>query len=173
MAGQSTDLEKVALALKTEQDGNGFYTQAKKQVSHKLARAAFELLAKEELRHVALIRALGDTLEGGGGIVEPNSPSRKSLEANLKTIYGEATEEGTGELDAGEAYERAMELERKISALYFEYSNDCDSDEAKRLFDALYREEQDHLSLIEDMHGYLTKPDQWFIDRDGVMLDGG
>ena len=98
----------------------------------------------------------------------------KDLQANVKTIYGEATEEsGEGDLDPAEAYGKAIELEKKISSLYYSYIEECESDEAKRLFDVLYREEQDHLTLLEDMLGYLTKPDQWFIDRDMVMLDGG
>ncbi len=70
MAGQSTDLEKVALALKTEQDGNGFYTQAKKQVSHKLARAAFEQQCRRaELAdpEIARGRPQDDLRDGDGG----------------------------------------------------------------------------------------------------------
>ena len=174
MTGQATDQEKVALALKTEQDGNTFYTQAVKRVSHKLARAAFELLAKEELRHVALIRALGKRLEGEGGTIAPNSPDKKALVNEIKTIYGAASAtKAEGDLDPGEAYAQSIELEEKISALYFDYKETAESDDAKHLFAALYREEQDHLTLLQDMHAYLTNPDDWFIDRDGIMLDGG
>ena len=170
-----TDKERVELALTTERDGNGFYEQASKRMKHKLARAAFEMLAKEELRHVALIEGLGQRLDGEGGPLDPDSPTLKDLQANVQTIYGAATEEGGGEgdLDPAEAYRKAIELEEKISSLYYGYIEECDSDEAKRLFDVLYREERDHLTLLEDMLGYLTKPDQWFIDRDMVMLDGG
>ncbi len=174
MPDHTTDRDRVLFALKTEKDGSGFYDMARGRTSHKLARAAFELLAKEELRHVGLIEALGKRIDGEGDPTDADSPTRANLESSLKTIYEGATDDaGAGDLDPAEAYEKAIELEKKISALYYGYARECESDEAKRLFDALYREEQDHLSLLEDMFAYLTKPDQWFVDRDGIMLDGG
>jgi rubrerythrin len=174
MENQANDREKVAFALKTEGDGNDFYRDATKRTNHKLARAAFEMLAKEELRHVALIEALGKRLEGVGGLIEPDSPSLTSLGFSIKSVYQNAIDKGgEGDLDPAEAYKKAIELEERISALYFGYAKDCESDEAKHLFGVLYREEQDHLSLLQDMLGYLTNPDEWFIDQDGTMLDGG
>ena len=174
MTDGATDRDRVLFALKTEKDGSGFYDMAKERTSHKLARAAFELLAKEELRHVDLIEALAKRIDGEGDSIDPDSPTRANLESSLKTIYGSAADDtSAGDLDPADAYEKAIELEKRISALYYGYARECESDEAKRLFDALYREEQDHLSLLEDMFAYLTKPDQWFVDRDGIMLDGG
>ncbi len=168
-----TDRKRVELALKTEKDGNGFYEHAARHTNHKLARAAFEMLAKEELRHVQLIESLGQALESGSEI-EVNSPDLDTLEKNIETIYGAATAEPVaGEMEPAEAYAKAVELEERISSLYFEYAKECDSDAARHLFNVLYLEEQDHLSLIEDMLGYLTDPSQWFVDRDMVMLDGG
>ena len=174
MPDQATDRERVEFALKTERDGNSFYEEAAGRTSHKLARAAFVMLAKEEVRHVALIEALGRQLEGEGGPIDPESPTIKNLQFSIKTIYEGAIDEGQkGELDPADAYRQAIELEQRISALYHRYGGESESDVAKRLFKALYREEQDHLTLLEDMLAYLTKPDDWFIDRDMVMLDGG
>jgi len=174
MAPKMTDRERVDLALKTENDGSAFYRQATGRVSHKLARAAFEILAKEEMRHVALIEALSTRLTGKGEPVAVESPTKSVLAKGIKTIYESAMEEkGGADLGAAEAYKKAIELEKRISALYFEYGRESESDEARRLFNVLYREEQDHLTLLEDMLNYLTKPDQWFIDKDYVLLDGG
>jgi rubrerythrin len=175
MPEHMSDMEKVELALKTEQDGHMFYQTASKKTSHKLARAAFELLGKEELRHVALIEGLGKQL-GGEGELPPDleEVTRSALESDLKTIYGSAHQEQIEEeMDPATAYEKAIELEKRITGLYAQYAGDCDDEGAKRLFAVLHKEEEHHLSLLEDMHAYLTKPDQWFIDRDGIMLDGG
>jgi rubrerythrin len=174
MPDQATDRERVEFALKTESDGNSFYEQAAARTSHKLARAAFEILAKEEVRHVGLIEALGKQLDGEGGPIEPDSPTLKNLQFSIKTIYeGAIDEEREGDVEPADAYRQAIELEKRISALYYRYAEESESDASKRLFDVLYREEQDHLTLLEDMLAYLTKPDDWFIDRDMVMLDGG
>ena len=174
MPEHNTDRERVEFALVTEQDGHEFYQMAAKRTSHKLARAAFSLLSKEELRHVALIEGLGHQLGGEGEAPTIEMVDRKALESGLKSIYESAHEEAIEEeMDPAEAYERAIELEKKITGLYSEYSKSCEDEGAKRLFAVLHKEEEHHLSLLEDMHSYLTKPEDWFIDRDGIMLDGG
>jgi rubrerythrin len=174
MPDLASDRERVDFALTTEKDGHEFYQQAAKKTAHKLARAAFELLGKEELRHVALIEGLGHQLSGEGEPPTLETVDRKALESGLKTIYETAHEEPIeDEMDPATAYAKAIELEKRITTLYAEYARTCDDDGAKRLFAVLHKEEEHHLSLLEDMHAYLTKPEDWFIDRDGIMLDGG
>lgn len=174
MPEHNTDRERVEFALKTEQDGHRFYQSASKRMAHKLAKAAFELLGKEELRHVALIEGLGEQLGGEGEAPTIEMVTRKTLESDLKTIY-ESAKEGSieDEMDPATAYEKAIELEKQTTSLYAGYARECDDDGAKRLFGVLLKEEEHHLSLLEDMHAYLTKPEEWFIDRDGIILDGG
>ena len=174
MPEHKTDRERVEFALKTEQDGHEFYQMAAKKLAHKLARAAFELLGKEELRHVALIEGLGQQLGGEGEAPTIETITRKTLESGLKSIYESAQVESVpDEMDPAVAYEKAIELEKEITGLYAQYAKECDDDGAKRLFTVLLQEEEHHLNLLEDMHSYLTKPEEWFISRDGIMLDGG
>ena len=174
MPEHKTDRERIEFALKTAHDGHEFYQMASKKLAHKLAKAAFELLGKEELRHVELIEGLGKQV---GGEDEPptlETVSRKTLESGLKTIY-ESAQVGSveDEMDPSAAYVKAIELEKQTTSLYAGYAKECDDDGAKRLFGVLLKEEEHHLSLLEDMHTYLTKPEEWFIDRDGISLDGG
>jgi len=170
----ASDMERVEFALKTEHDGHDFYQMAAKKTSHKLARAAFKLLGKEELRHAALIEGLGKQLGGEGDAVETKEVTLQALATDLKTIYGSASEETIeGEMDPAEAYEKAIALEHRITDTYAAYAKECEDESARRLFAVLHKEEEHHLSLLEDMHAYLTKPEEWFIDRDGIMLDGG
>ena len=174
MPEHSTDRERVEFALKTEQDGHEFYHMTSKRMTHKLAKAAFKLLGEEELRHVALIEGLGQQLGGEGEAPTIETITRKDLESGLKSIYENAQEDSVeDEMDPATAYERAIELEKQTTGLYAEYAKECDNDGAKRLFTVLLREEEHHLNLLKDMHAYLTKPDEWFIDRDGILLDGG
>ena len=169
-----TDRERIDFALRTESDGHAFYKVAAKKTAHKLARAAFELLGKEELRHVALIEALDKRLAGEGDAPDVELVDRGNLESGLKSIYESASEETIeDEMDPAEAYATAIELEKRITSLYAQYANEAEDDAAKRLFAVLEKEEELHLSLLEDMLAYLTKPEEWFIDRDGIMLDGG
>ncbi|MBN2565879.1 MAG: ferritin family protein [Candidatus Eisenbacteria bacterium] len=174
MQRPTTDRERVDFALRTERDGHEFYQMAAKKTAHKLAKAAFELLSREELRHVALIEALDKGLAGKDKSPEAEEVTLKSLESSLKSIYGSASEEtGDVKFEAADAYQKAIELEKRITSLYTDYMMESDDEGARRLFAVLQKEEQHHLSLLQDMHSYLTKPGEWFVDRDGVMLDGG
>ncbi len=174
MPEHNTDRERVEFALKTEQDGHEFYQMTSKRMTHKLARAAFVLLGKEELRHVELIEGLRKQMGGEGEAPTIETITRKALELGLKSIYESAQEDPVkDEMDPAMAYEKAIELEKQTTSLYAEYAKECDDDGAKRLFTVLLQEEEHHLNLLEDMHAYLTKPDEWFIDRDGILLDGG
>ena len=174
MPEHSTDRERVEFALKTEQDGHEFYQAAAKKLAHKLAKAAFELLSKEELRHVALIEGLGQQLGGEGEAPTIETITLKTLESGLKSIYESAQEESVEDgMDPAIAYEKAIELEKQITGLYADYARECEDEGAKRLFTVLLQEEEHHLNLLVDVHAYLTKPYEWFIDRDGIMLDGG
>jgi rubrerythrin len=174
MEKPTNDRERVDFALRTEKDGHQFYQMAAKKTAHKLARAAFELLGREELRHVALIEALDKELSGVGEAPDAREVDLKTLTSNLKSIYkSEGEETGEVKFDAVEAYQKAIELEKRITALYTDYLKESDDEGARRLFAVLQREEQHHLSLLQNMHAYLTKPGEWFIDQDGVMLDGG
>ena len=174
MPEHKTDRERVEFALKTEQDGHEFYQMACMKVANKLAKAAFRLLGKEELRHAELIEGLGKQLGGEGEAPTIEMVTRNALESGLKTIYDSAQEGPVeDEMDSVAAYEKAIELEKEITGLYAQYAKECDDDGAKRLFAVLLREEEHHLNLLEDMHSYLTKPEEWFINRDGIMLDGG
>jgi rubrerythrin len=174
MPEQATDREKVDFALRTEKDGIKFYDEAKERTDHKLARAAFTVLSEQERRHVGLIEALSRELSGGGKPVGAGSPTLGTLQRSLRTIYeGAMSEGGKKDMQPADAYGRAIELEKRVSSLYFRYGREAESKEAKRLFSVLYREEQDHLTLLEDMLAYLTDPGRWFIDRDWVLLDGG
>ena len=174
MPEHNTDRERIEFALKTEQDGHEFYQMASKKLAHKLAKAAFVLLGKEELRHVELIEGLGKQLGGEGEPPTLATVTRKTLESGLKTIYESAQVDSVeDEMDPSAAYEKAIKLEKQTTGLYAGYAQECEDDGAKRLFGVLLKEEEHHLGLLEDMHAYLTNPEQWFIDRDGIMLDGG
>jgi len=132
MPEHNTDMEKVKFALKTEQDGHEFYQLTCMKMSNKLAKAAFRLLGKEELRHAALIEGLSKQLGGEGEAPTVEMVTRNALESGLKSIYESAKEEAIeGEMDSVEAYEKAIELEKKITGLYAQYSRDCDEDAVK------------------------------------------
>jgi rubrerythrin len=170
----ASDTERIEYALKNEHDGHTFYQQAAKKASQKLARAAFDLLSREELKHIDLIEGLGRQLGGEGADVEAEELTLKALEKDLVTIYKEASEDPIEDtMDPAAAYEKAIGLEKDVTGTYAAFSRECEDEGARRLFAVLQKEEEHHLSLLEDMHAYLTKPEEWFIDRDGIMLDGG
>ncbi len=173
MAEMRTDKDRVAHALQTERDGNDFYVRASTHAAHKLTRAAFTMLAKEENRHIDTIESLATFLDGGDVTPEIDaSPSLASLEKAIHTIYSTASAGSLdGDMDPAEAYATAIDLEKRATALYKQCALECSTAEGRHLFDVLSREETDHLKLLEDMQGYLTDPERWFVDRKMILRE--
>ncbi len=168
-----TDRDRVAHALQTERDGNDFYDRVSAHAAHKLTRAAFVMLSKEESRHIDTIESLAKFLDGDADAPEiDSSPTLESLEKTIHTIYSIASAEDLdGDMDPAEAYTTAIDLEERSTALYKQCALECDTAEGRHLFDVLSREELDHLKLLEDMQGYLTDPEQWFVDRKMILRE--
>ncbi len=174
MLEPTSDRGRVEYALQTERDGISFYEHASRHIAHKLARAAFVMLAREEERHVDTIKSLARFLDGEGEPADFDAADPGSLKKTIHTIYSATSADDLdGDMDAAEAYAKAIEIETRVIDLYGQCAKECETAEARHLFDVLYREEADHLKLLEDMRGYLIDPEQWFVDRKMILREDG
>lgn len=174
MPEPTSDRGRVEYALQTERDGINFYEHASRHIAHKLARAAFTMLAREEERHVDTIKSLARFLDGKGEPIDLDPTDPGSLNKTIHTIYSAASAEDLDDsMNAAEAYAEAIEIETRVIDFYGQCAKECDTDEARHLFDVLRREEAEHLKLLEDMQGYLINPEQWFVDRKMILREDG
>jgi len=154
-------VDALKLAIERERGANKFYRQAANMTEDPNGKRTFKWLAKEELRHLAKLRQqLRSVLE-----------NNRWLEWRRATAPIERTEfpppsEAIGRVKVGaaerDALRQAIESEREAVAFYREAENSTPDLHGKTMFRALAREEEGHLSLLEQELEWITKSRKYF-----------
>jgi len=166
MAGHTSGVDEVfEMALRYEDEGRTILLNAKEAVENPLAKATFDFLANEELKHIDAIKRFAETLSGSGEF-DPNNLtaiSGEDAKRRVKHIFERfrtAFESvGAGDQPRLETYRVAMDMERHGHDFYSRAARQSDDAKTKRLFEFLAEEEIRHFELIQDTHDYLLQPD--------------
>ena len=161
------------IAVKTEDDGYRLYTQALERSTHPLGREILAFLAKEELKHAAIIRQMTAKLAGGGRY------ERSDITSDAKsgeTIFSSALKDPQAHIQGAEGdietLRTAVQFETYGIAFFAKAAQNASNPEEKKFFEAMSREERAHRQLLESGIEYLENPEAWF-DRDAhIHLDG-
>lgn len=152
----------LEMALQNEVQGHKILNDARDACDDRLAKATFDFLAKEELKHVQIIKQYAET-----GMANPPSSSavvtRQQMAQGIKGIFeqfGWQYEQVAGQDDArAEAYRTAMEMERHGHHFYAQAAEKATDEEAKKFYQFLAAEEVRHFEIIQESHDFLTQPD--------------
>ena len=154
-------VDALKMAIERERGANRFYRQAADMIEDPDGKRMFKWLAKEELRHLAKLRQqLKSVLD-----------NKKWLEWKRATSPIERTEfpapsevTGTVKIGAGErdALRQAIEAEKEAIAFYNQAEESTPDPHGKAMFKALAREEEGHLSLLEEELEWITKSRKYF-----------
>jgi rubrerythrin len=168
-------LKALEIAMKREEEAKKFYVDASEHVSSAFAHDMFTTFAKEEEKHLTIVRMVYNKLEDErvwpklvtsiGDAVHIKSVSPKDLEElnkNKKDI-----EVSLGILKIGIARE-----EQSIK-FYHELAEKASDPFETRFFIALEHEERGHYLSLWDYREYLMDPAGWFGMKEGFRLDGG
>ncbi len=154
----------VAKAIETEELGNRFYAEQAAASTNPLAKTLLEELAADEARHAEWFREVMARIETGDGPFDyPDAPERE-LEERMKAVFtGMATALASETSNKQEdVLKMAMALEKESFGVYDGLFKKASSDEERRFFDRLRREEYSHLTALENVLTYLTKTGMWF-----------
>ena len=159
--------EKVLqAALDFEEKGRNFYRKTAEQSNHPLSRTLFAALADDEVRHAERIREIHAAESGPGTWPDPAGGRAEKLEDAIRGFFANHRRELTPETDNVAGYEFAMRMERTGIELYSQFAREADGEGERRFFEALLREEQDHLEALQNVHAYLTQPGDWEQDEE-------
>lgn len=147
----------VEIALKLENDGVKFYTDASNKTIHPLGKAVFKSFIEEEKKHI-------EKLKGMFGDVEAVSKSIKTKQGDpLERLRGLFQKMYAGEdiivnpsADDLEAVRTAIDFEKDGNKLYNEAAAATTSAE-KDIFVFLANEEDAHLTVLKNMLDQLEK----------------
>ncbi len=157
--------EVAEAALRYEAEGRKILTDARDKAHDPLAKATFEFLANQEIKHMADIRSFVASLAGteafdAGGLGPPITLRQAGeqitgLFHDFREKFEATPEEGDERL---EVYQVAMDMERRGYDFYSAAAA-LAADGARILYDFLAAEELRHFEIIQDTYTFIKQPD--------------
>jgi rubrerythrin len=151
-------------AIETEKMGYRFYTEQAAASQIPLAKTLLLELASDEERHAEWFEQVLDQLNGGEApVIYPDS-APPDIEGRMKAFFqAEApSPQSGGSKSQEDAIKMAIALEKESYGVYYGLFQKASSEQEKRFFDRLRREEFNHLVALENILLYLTKTGMWF-----------
>lgn len=152
-------------AIANEIEGYNILQRGKRTANDPLARATFEFLANEELKHIEIIKEFTGSITGIRSW-SPDSLKERSIQdagSNIRNIFErfavQFEETNTSDEERLEVYRIAMDMERRGYEFYTQAADKVSSEHAKKIFRFLAGEETRHFQIIQDTHDFLEQPD--------------
>lgn len=154
--------EVVETALNNERQGYKILSDASEVCEDKVAKATFQFLANEELKHIDIIQRFAAS--GLAAAPDPGAPlARVDVARAVKGIFeqfGWQYEQAASEAEAREeAYKTAMEMERHGYNFYKKAAEDAKDPKARKFFEFLAAEEIRHYEIIQETLEFVQAPD--------------
>lgn len=152
----SEEVKKIVQsAIKLENDGIKFYTDASNKILHPLGKAVFKSFVEEEKKHLGKLEKLFKA--------EVDTTSYESNDSfdRLKEVFRKMYKDGDVTVDADaddlQAIRSAIDFEKEGSDIYEVAITGSKTQTEKELFIFLSNEEKTHQTVLENMHDELEK----------------
>lgn len=156
-------------AMKMEMDGKSFYEEhAAKVNSPELKRILLEL-ANDEQKHYNLFKAMRD-----GKAATYDEGSKTTILTSVKNVFEEMKEADGGfsfAADAKKIWEEAREIEKETEAFYREKAKEVEKPEQAEVLNKIADEEHRHWVTMENVIGFLDRPEKWLEDAEWNHLE--
>ena len=167
--------EALAAAIEMEKKGYNFFNETAENASDPMAKEVFKFLAAEELNHIKAIEQFNQQFLSGESagadsaidLMVANKP-KEAISELFKNLSKTAPVEG-GNI---EAYQLAMDFERKGGEFYKKAEAEATDPNTKRLFAFLVKEEQNHFKICESCLLYFENPEEFFHQQESWHLEG-
>jgi rubrerythrin len=167
-------IEILSDAIAFEEEGIRFFTTKAESTMSGMGKTIFLSLAKDEQGHRAHLIELRDDLirthdlEPLGVTAEEHRTAKQIFETAIEEVK-DPYEYKQEDL---EILEGAMAVESKGYHMYASAAAEMTSPDAKKLFEHLATEEQDHYTLLKNTFDYIKDPAGWHEYEEGGMMDG-
>ncbi|HLC18147.1 MAG TPA: ferritin family protein [Thermodesulfobacteriota bacterium] len=168
MAGRGTQrmIDELATAHNTEIAGYFFYNTAAELIEDEKGKKVFISLAKEELDHIKVVRAISDSLKKGGGWMSYEDAVKRGTPETVKGLpifqkESELTERFRTNRTDQNAMNIAIENEDKAVDFYTRLLNEAAEPEEKVVLTRLLEMEKNHLKILRWEYEGLVKNGFW------------
>ena len=151
----SDELKKILeIAIKFEDEGIKFYTDASDKDMHPLGKAMFKSFIEEEKKHK---EKLEEILSQGLDVKEePDDTKIEDVLGKLNNLFNELYEHSENTIDPNaddlKAIRSAIDFEKDGGKIYIDAANAVNNQAEKELFTFLANEEKAHLTVLQNMH---------------------
>ncbi len=152
-------------AMKMEQDGRKFYIELTENAENKGIRQILQMLADDELKHYNTLQEMKTK--------KPEMADTKILD-DAKNVFEEISREEKSTAFTGtqaDFYRKAQEIEVKSKDFYQQKAGEAEEPFQKALLNRLSNEEQKHYILLENIIGYVTRPEHWLENAEWHHMD--
>ena len=151
-------------AYELERKGLEFYINSASKSNNALVKRTIFSLAKEEISHMMKIDEISSSLDASGKwIGEEIGFKGSDIEIEIKEFFEKTDKEILdASKDNTDLIKKAMEFEKQSYELYDDLSKKAGSDIAKRFYDELKKQEENHFDALQNVDYYLTETGDWF-----------
>jgi rubrerythrin len=149
-------MELLSLALALEEDLQNFYLKQAQLHQENDLHIVFELLAKEEEKHVEILMNYADKIDlplMDSDILSKVRPIFKEMADFKSDIKLYATQ-----LDA---YRMALDKEVESLNFYKDLRDKSEGEQLKQVFRYLIQQEDRHCIILEELVKLVTRPEEW------------
>jgi len=143
-------------AMDIEKDGESLYRQFSMDASDQGMKTVFTWLADQEKKHCEIFREMK---AGKNPAVKESMPLR-DLE-NIFDSWKEIAKHLSAKISQASIYREALDMENKSILVYENYANASAAPGEKDVFLAIVKEEKRHRWVLENIIGFVTKPEVW------------
>lgn len=143
-------------AMEVEKEGEALYRDFAKKSSDQGLKNIFTWLAEQENKHFKIFQ----NMKEGKSI----SQEKNSFSEEIKTVFSDwknHKDQFNYKISQSDLYKKALEIEKKSIDFYTEESKKIDSEEQKKIFLKIAKEEETHYAVMENIIEFINAPARW------------
>jgi rubrerythrin len=174
MAATAKRSDALGAAIRMEEEGIRFYSEASARAGNALVKEMFASLAKDEERHRAIFQEMA-AREGvrpsRADELDESSPAKR-IKSVFKGAAAKVRRSLRGADDMVRAIDIALGMEEKAYFTYTAAAKTMPDAQERRILLKIAEEENEHFRILNDTRLYLTYPEMWHIIQEKPVIDG-
>jgi rubrerythrin len=161
MQENTVALQALRQAIRLEQDGYKFYTEAAERTTDPRGREMFLSLADDEKLHLRIVQDQYEALSAGTGWVSfPEALEFKSIDLD-KSLFPPEEESIAPEASDTDALLFALEIENESYELYRKAASETADPAGKAMYQYLASQERTHFDILMLNYEHLVSTGSW------------
>ena len=159
-------LKALKYALEFEIKGENIYEDLANEAEDEFVKNTFNGLADDETEHIRIINKYMESIEEETEF-DLDKEMEKIRDLRPKRLFGMLTEEfkKKAKLDEKQLkpFDAGIELEKTSIDYYQEQSKIAETEQTKRFFEFLVKQEQFHLRSLQEAKDFLGEPENFYV----------